>query len=77
MKLFYWYSKFIRKYVIGKSIRNSLIDKTAKIASGSLVSDVKLGRYSYSGYDCWYRFKIEVRGAVYDADEKKEMFFRL
>ena len=53
MKLFYWYSKFIRKYVIGKSIRNSLIDKTAKIASGSLVSDVKLGRYSYSGYDCW------------------------
>lgn len=52
MTLGYLYSKFFRRIVPGKSIRNSRIDKTAKVYSGTQMYDSSLGRYSYVGYDC-------------------------
>lgn len=48
----YLYSKFFRRVVPGRSIRNSHIDKTAKVYSGTQMYDSSLGRYSYIGYDC-------------------------
>lgn len=48
----YYYSKFFKKVLRGKSIRNSVIDKTAIISSGCSISNSRIGRYSYCGYDC-------------------------
>lgn len=52
MILGYLYSKFFKKFIRGKSVLNSFIDKTAKIYSGCLFYDSTLGKYSYIGYDC-------------------------
>lgn len=52
MTLGYLYSKFFRRIVPGKSIKNSKIDKTSKIYSGTQFYDSSIGRYSYIGYDC-------------------------
>lgn len=50
MTLSYLYSKFFKIVVQGKSIRNSRIDKTAKIYSGTEFYDSSIGRHSYIGY---------------------------
>jgi acetyltransferase-like isoleucine patch superfamily enzyme len=46
---------FINKFFIKirlKSIRNSVVDRTSIINSGCNIFNVKVGRYSYFGYDC-------------------------
>lgn len=48
----YYWSKFFL-LLHGKSVRNSEIDKDARINYGSNVVGSKIGRYSYCGYDCW------------------------
>lgn len=50
--LLYYYSKFFKKVLRGKCIRNSRIDPTAKVNSGSSVVDSTMGAYSYCSYDC-------------------------
>lgn len=50
--LYYFYSKFVRKILIGRCIRNSSIDNTACVNSGCSVYNSTIGRYSYMGYDC-------------------------
>lgn len=53
MALFsYYYSKFVKKILRGKSIFNSKIDKTATVNSGCSVFKSSIGRGSYLGYDC-------------------------
>ena len=49
--LLYYYSKFFKKVIRGKSIVNSIIHKTAVVYSGSDVVNSTIGRYSYVGYD--------------------------
>lgn len=51
MTLGYLYSKLFKKYIRGKSILNSKVDKTAYIYSGTQFYKSSLGRYSYVGYD--------------------------
>lgn len=48
----YYYSKFVKKILRGKSLYSSSIDKTAKINSGCSLFNSSIGRYSYLGYDC-------------------------
>lgn len=52
MSLSYLYSKFIKKYIRGKSIKNSQIDKTCIINSGCNIVNTSMDKYSYCGYDC-------------------------
>ena len=51
MNLKYLYSKFFKIVLQGKSIRNSKVDKTAKIYSGTEFYDSSIGRHSYIGYN--------------------------
>lgn len=51
-KLSYLYSRFVKKYLRGKAIKKSKIDRTAVICSGSQVINSSVGRYSNCGYDC-------------------------
>lgn len=48
----YYYSKFFKKVLRGKSIFKSKIDKTAVVNSGCSIYKSCIGRYSYVGYDC-------------------------
>lgn len=48
----YLYSKIFKKYLRGKSIRDSIIDSTSLINSGSSILNSSIGKYSYCGYDC-------------------------
>ncbi|MBO5181577.1 MAG: CatB-related O-acetyltransferase [Paraprevotella sp.] len=50
MNLQYIYSKILKK-IRGCAIRNSRIDKTATVYSGTDVVNSVIGRYSYVGYD--------------------------
>lgn len=52
MGILYYYSKFIKKFLRGKCIADSKIDRTARINSGCTIYSSKIGRYSYLGYDC-------------------------
>lgn len=53
MKSFqYYYSKFFKVVVRGKSVNNCIIDKTAVIFSGCNLYNTTVGRYTYLGYDC-------------------------
>lgn len=52
MKIKYLYSKFFKKVLRGKCLKNSAIDSTAVINSGCDVVDSEVGAYSYLGYDC-------------------------
>jgi len=47
------YGKIVRKFLIGKCVRNSKIDRTARTSTGGNILNSTMGRYSYSGYDCW------------------------
>lgn len=51
MTLGYLYSKFFKIILQGRSVRNSKIDKTAKIYSGTEFYDSTIGRHSYVGYN--------------------------
>ncbi|WP_341357136.1 CatB-related O-acetyltransferase [Rossellomorea sp. y25] len=51
MKKLYLLAKLIKKIQI-PAIRNSKIDKTARVCSASHVINTKLGRYSYIGNSC-------------------------
>lgn len=51
MNLQYIYSKVFKK-LRGKAIRNSRIDKTSTVYSGSDIIDSVIGKYTYIGYDC-------------------------
>lgn len=50
--LFYYYSKFVKKILRGKCVRNSQVDSTAVVNSGSSVVNSTMGAYSYCSYDC-------------------------
>lgn len=52
MSLLYYYSKFVKKILRGKCVRNSQIDSTAVVNSGSSVVNSTMGAYSYCSYDC-------------------------
>lgn len=52
MALGYYYSKFVKKILRGKCVRNSQIDSTAVVNSGSSVVNSTMGAYSYCSYDC-------------------------
>lgn len=47
----YFISKFMKK-IRFSSVRYSEIDATSKVESGSNILFVKMGRYSFCGYDC-------------------------
>lgn len=49
--IFYYVSKLIKKLHI-PAIKNSTIDRTSKICSGSHLIDVEMGKYSYIGNFC-------------------------
>ena len=51
-RLYYYYSKFIKKIVIGKCVYRSKVNKTASINSGCSIYNSTIGKYSYLGYDC-------------------------
>ena len=51
MSLEYYWSKFVKKMVRGRSIKNSVVDKTAKIYSGTEFYNSTIGKHSYIGYD--------------------------
>lgn len=51
MTISYLYSKLFKKYIRGKSVLDSKVDKTACIYSGTHFYKSSLGRYSYIGYD--------------------------
>ena len=53
MKLLYYYSKFVRRVLLGKSLKDCQIDKTASVDSGCNILNTSIGRYSYIGYDSW------------------------
>lgn len=51
MKIFYYISKIIKKARLS-SIKNSIVDKTSKVESGTLFVNSNMGKYSFCGYDC-------------------------
>lgn len=51
MNFKYYYSKIIKK-LRGSAIKNSSIDKTSKIESGSQFVNSTMSRHSFCGYDC-------------------------
>lgn len=46
------YFKIRQKFLQGKVIRNSEVDKSATIQSGSQFVNSRMGRHSYAAYDC-------------------------
>lgn len=46
-----WAKLFLKARSV--AIRNSKVDKTAKPNSGSNIVDSTIGRFTYTGYDCW------------------------
>ena len=51
MNLEYLWSKIFKK-IRGRAIKNTILDSSVKIGSGSLVLNSSIGKYSYCGYDC-------------------------
>ncbi len=49
----YIWAKLFKK-IRGKAVKNSQIDKTSVIESGSHLVNVNMDRYSYCGYDCTF-----------------------
>lgn len=52
MTIEYIYSKLFSKYIRGRSIYHSIIDKTSKVGAGSNIKNTIMGRHSYCGPDC-------------------------
>ena len=67
MKLFYYYSKVLKK-IRGSSIIDSSVGFDSKIESGSTFISSSLGRHSYLGYDCKF-INCEVGAFCSIADE--------
>lgn len=49
--LLYIWAKVLKK-IRGAAIKNSTIDKTSKVESGSQIVNSTFGRHSFCGYDC-------------------------
>ena len=48
----YYFAKFLKNYLIPRAIKNSQIDKTAKVCSGTSMLNSLIGRYSFVGHNC-------------------------
>lgn len=53
MKLSYLYGKLIRRFLVGKCIKDSSIHKTSYVYSGANILDSTMDKHSYCSYDCW------------------------
>lgn len=51
MNIAYYWSKLFKK-AHGAAVKNSRIDRTAKIEAGSQIVNSEIGKYSFCGYDC-------------------------
>ena len=51
MSISYYFAKLMKKIQIG-AVKDSEIDKTSRVCSGSNVLSCKMGRYSYIGNNC-------------------------
>lgn len=51
MSFIYFWSKILRK-LRGAAIKNSKIHNSSKVEAGSQIFNVKMGKYSFCGYDC-------------------------
>lgn len=51
MMLVYYWSKILKK-LRGAAIKNSTIDPSSKIESGSHIVNTQMGKHSFCGYDC-------------------------
>lgn len=49
----YYLAKFIKLYLSPSAIRDSVIDRTSRVCSGNTLNNVKVGRYSYIGHNCF------------------------
>ena len=47
----FYYAILVRKYLLGKALRNCEIDKSCVIGTGVNMANVKMGKYSYYGND--------------------------
>lgn len=52
MAIAYLYSKFFKKILRGRCVKNCRIHKTAVVNSGCNLYSSTMGKYSYCGYDC-------------------------
>ena len=52
MLAYYWYK--ILKKLKGKALKNSKVDKRAKIEAGSVFLSSSMKKYSYCGYNCLF-----------------------
>lgn len=52
MNIGYLYSKFFKKYILGKSIYKCVLDKTSRVGPGANVRYTIIGKYSYCGPFC-------------------------
>lgn len=52
MLVYYWYK--ILKKLRGRAIKNSKIDRKAKVEAGSVFLSSSMKKYSYCGYDCQF-----------------------
>lgn len=52
MKLSTLFAKIRRRYLRGSIVRNSKIDRTSTICSGSNIVNIIMGKHSYCGFDC-------------------------
>ena len=46
----YYLAKFVQNYLRLSAIKGSIIDKTARVCSGTTLNNAKVGRYSYIGH---------------------------
>lgn len=53
MKLSYLYAKLVRRFLVGKSIKDSVIHSTSYVYSGANILDSTMDKHSYCSYDCW------------------------
>ena len=52
MLVYYWYK--ILKKLRGRALKNSKIDRKAKVEAGSVFLSSSMKKYSYCGYDCQF-----------------------
>ena len=52
MLAYYWFK--VLKKLRGKAIKNSTVDKKAKVEAGSIFLDSSMKKYSYCGYNCLF-----------------------
>lgn len=57
MRIKYFLSRLIKK-MSPNYIKNSWVDSTSKVESGSLFYNSQMGKYSFCGYDCEISFTV-------------------